>query len=34
MTYLRALPTHRVQQIHLAGHSDNGSYIVDTHLFP
>jgi uncharacterized protein (UPF0276 family) len=34
MTYLRALPPQRVQQIHLAGHSDNGSYIVDTHDHP
>lgn len=34
MTYLRALPANRVQQIHLAGHSDNGSYIVDTHDHP
>lgn len=34
MTYLRAMPSHRVQQIHLAGHSDNGSYIVDTHDHP
>ncbi len=34
MTYLRALPAQRVQQIHLAGHSDNGSYIVDTHDHP
>lgn len=34
MTYLRALPARRVQQIHLAGHSDNGSYIIDTHDHP
>lgn len=34
MTYLRALPAHRVQQIHLAGHSDNGDYIIDTHDHP
>lgn len=34
MTYLRALPPERVQQIHLAGHSDNGDYIVDTHDHP
>ncbi|UGQ46986.1 MNIO family bufferin maturase [Massilia endophytica] len=29
--YLRAIPAARVQQIHLAGHSDHGHYIVDTH---
>jgi uncharacterized protein (UPF0276 family) len=34
MTYLRALPAARVQQIHLAGHSHNGSYIIDTHDHP
>lgn len=32
--YLQALPAHRVQQIHLAGHTNNGSYIVDTHDHP
>ncbi len=34
LDYLNALPAHRVQQIHLAGHSDHGSYIVDTHDHP
>ncbi|EYC52677.1 hypothetical protein AZ34_17460 [Hylemonella gracilis str. Niagara R] len=34
LTYLRALPAQRVQQIHLAGHSDNGGYIIDTHDHP
>ena len=34
LDYLRALPAHRVQQIHLAGHSDNGSHVVDTHDHP
>ena len=29
--YLRHIPRERVQQIHLAGHSDHGDYIVDTH---
>jgi len=29
--YLRALPTHRVQQIHLAGHSIEQNCIIDTH---
>jgi uncharacterized protein (UPF0276 family) len=34
LDYLNALPRERVQQIHLAGHSDHGSYIVDTHDHP
>ena len=34
LTYLYALPAHRVQQIHLAGHSDNGDHIIDTHDHP
>lgn len=34
LTYLQALPAHRVQQIHLAGHSDNGDHIIDTHDHP
>jgi uncharacterized protein (UPF0276 family) len=29
--YLRALPKSRVHQIHLAGHSDRGSYLFDDH---
>jgi len=29
--YLRALPKNRVQQIHLAGHSDAGGYLFDDH---
>ena len=32
--YLRHLPGERIQQIHLAGHSDHGDYIVDTHDHP
>jgi uncharacterized protein (UPF0276 family) len=32
--YLRHLPGERIQQIHLAGHSDHGDYIVDTHDQP
>ena len=31
LQYLEAIPVSRVQQIHLAGHSDHGDYIVDTH---
>lgn len=34
LTYLHALPAHRVQQIHLAGHSDYGDHIIDTHDHP
>jgi uncharacterized protein (UPF0276 family) len=34
LTYLQALPAHRVQQIHLAGHSDNGDHVIDTHDHP
>lgn len=29
--YLNAMPTERVFQIHLAGHSDMGDYIIDAH---
>jgi uncharacterized protein (UPF0276 family) len=29
--YLESLPTERVGQIHLAGHTDKGSYLFDTH---
>ena len=32
--YLEALPRNRVRQIHLAGHRDCGSYLVDTHDAP
>jgi uncharacterized protein (UPF0276 family) len=34
LDYLNALPAQRVQQIHLAGHSDHGDYVVDTHDHP
>lgn len=34
LDYLHALPADRVQQLHLAGHSDHGHYIVDTHDNP
>ncbi|MGH1456794.1 MAG: MNIO family bufferin maturase [Alphaproteobacteria bacterium] len=30
-TYIDALPLDRVQQIHLAGHTNKGTHIVDTH---
>lgn len=29
--YYRNLPLERVLQIHLAGHSDHGDYVIDTH---
>src|SRR5579862_5210209 len=31
LDYIYAMPKQRVQQIHLAGHSDMGNYIIDTH---
>ncbi|MGY8904728.1 MAG: MNIO family bufferin maturase [Burkholderiales bacterium] len=34
MAYLRGLPAHRVQQFHLAGHSNMGDHIIDTHDHP
>ena len=32
--YLEAMPAERVVQFHLAGHSDHGSYLLDTHDHP
>lgn len=32
--FLHSMPVGRVQQIHLAGHSDHGEYVVDTHDHP
>ena len=29
--YIDAIPAERVVQIHLAGHADNGAYLLDTH---
>jgi len=34
LDYLRALPRSRVRQIHLAGHSNNGNHLIDTHDQP
>lgn len=34
IAFMDNLPVERVQQIHLAGHSDHGDYIVDTHDHP
>jgi uncharacterized protein len=33
-TYIESVPTERVAQYHLAGHSDHGSYLLDTHDHP
>ena len=32
--YLQAMPRARVRQIHLAGHSDMGGHLIDTHDQP
>jgi uncharacterized protein (UPF0276 family) len=34
MDYINAMPASRVAQIHLAGHSNHGDYIIDTHDAP
>jgi uncharacterized protein (UPF0276 family) len=34
LRYLDAVPAERVVQFHLAGHSDHGSYLLDTHDHP
>jgi uncharacterized protein (UPF0276 family) len=31
VAYLEAMPADRVVQIHLAGHTDNGTHCIDTH---
>ena len=33
-TFINGVPAQRVQQIHLAGHKNNGDYIIDTHDAP
>jgi len=33
-TYIDAMPIDRVMQFHLAGHSDYGTYLLDTHDHP
>lgn len=33
-TFIDGVPANRVQQIHLAGHSNHGDYIIDTHDAP
>lgn len=32
--FLHAMPASRVRQIHLAGHTDNGDHLIDTHDHP
>jgi hypothetical protein len=32
--FIDAMPRERVRQIHLAGHEDNGTHVVDTHNHP
>jgi uncharacterized protein len=32
--FIDAMPRERVRQIHLAGHEDNGTHVVDTHDHP
>ena len=34
LTYLRAIPVDRVRQFHLAGHSNLGGHLIDTHDHP
>jgi uncharacterized protein (UPF0276 family) len=34
MAFLRGIPRERVRQFHLAGHTNNGTHIVDTHDHP
>jgi uncharacterized protein len=34
LTYLQSIPEDRVRQFHLAGHSDLGGHLIDTHDHP
>jgi uncharacterized protein (UPF0276 family) len=34
VTYVNSVPANRVGQVHLAGHSDKGTYLFDTHDGP
>jgi uncharacterized protein len=34
MTYLNAIPFDRVVQLHVAGHTDYGTHIIDSHVGP
>ena len=33
-TYLDAIPAHRVFQFHVAGHTDHGTHLIDSHVGP
>jgi len=34
LTYLNAIPFERVVQVHVAGHTDHGTHIIDSHIGP
>lgn len=34
LTFVRSIPHERILQIHIAGHSNYGKYIIDTHVGP
>ncbi len=34
LAYVRAIPPSRVGQLHLAGHTDEGTHLLDTHVGP
>jgi len=34
LEYINGVPVERVQQFHLAGHTDHGNYVIDTHDHP
>jgi uncharacterized protein (UPF0276 family) len=34
MTYLEAVPFERVVQFHVAGHTDHGTHVIDSHIGP
>lgn len=34
LRYLEGVPRHRVKELHLAGHEDNGHVVIDTHDHP
>lgn len=31
LVYLESIPWHRVREVHVAGHSDHGDHVIDTH---
>ena len=34
LDYIKGLPSQRIYQLHLAGHTNHGSYLIDTHDTP